>query len=213
MLSLQHPSIKATTATISSPTIPMRTPVVRRIKPLRIINDGDFATTAPEGVENGTLWAAIYVFDDSQEMRSCCACQITSDGLLSESVNKELTANEIHRQRGNDPWRYQGRLICISPDPRPPLSGDRDCGDGQRTFRQRRPPFLPPSPGEPCKRQMGGRGHGSLPEDSVSRFESHGSSKLGNLGIPVFLWANPTWQRLRTPAPARRKTTTFSHPA
>ena len=35
------------------------------------------------------------MFDDSQEMRSCCACQITSDGLLSESVNKELTANEF----------------------------------------------------------------------------------------------------------------------
>jgi hypothetical protein len=62
---------------------------------LRIINDGDQATTAPEGVENGTLWAAIYVFDDSQEMRSCCACQITSDGLLSESVNKELTSDEF----------------------------------------------------------------------------------------------------------------------
>jgi len=59
---------------------------------LRIVNDGDYAT---EGVENGTLWAAIYVFDDSQEMRSCCACLITSDGLLSESVNKELTANEF----------------------------------------------------------------------------------------------------------------------
>jgi hypothetical protein len=62
---------------------------------LRIVNDGDNATSAPEGVENGTLWAAIYVFDDSQELRSCCACQITSDGLLSESVNKELTVNEF----------------------------------------------------------------------------------------------------------------------
>ena len=62
---------------------------------LRLINDGGNATSAPEGIENGTLWAAIYVFDDSQEMRSCCACQITSDGLLSESVNKQLTANEF----------------------------------------------------------------------------------------------------------------------
>jgi len=62
---------------------------------LRIINDGDLASAAPEGVENGTLWAAIYVFDDSQEMRSCCACPITADGLLSESVNKQLTANEF----------------------------------------------------------------------------------------------------------------------
>ena len=62
---------------------------------LRIVNDGSEATMAPEGVENGTLWAAIYVFDDSQELRSCCACVITSDGLLSESVNKELTSNEF----------------------------------------------------------------------------------------------------------------------
>jgi hypothetical protein len=62
---------------------------------LRIINDGDLATTAPEGVENGWLFAAIYVFDDSQEMRSCCACYISSDGLLSESVNKELTSDEF----------------------------------------------------------------------------------------------------------------------
>jgi len=62
---------------------------------LRIVNDGDNATTDSKGIENGTLWAAIYVFDDSQELRSCCACQITSDGLLSESVNKELTANEF----------------------------------------------------------------------------------------------------------------------
>ena len=60
---------------------------------LRLINDGDLATTAPEGVENGTLWADIYVFDDSQEMISCCSCKITSDGLLSESVNKELTSS------------------------------------------------------------------------------------------------------------------------
>jgi hypothetical protein len=62
---------------------------------LRIVNDGDYATSAPEGVENGYLWANIYVFDDSQEMRSCCACFVSADGLLSESVNKELTANEF----------------------------------------------------------------------------------------------------------------------
>ena len=67
---------------------------------LRIINDGDQATAAPEGVENGTLWAAIYTFDDSQEMQTCCACLITSNGLLSESVNKELVQqfHQFHRQ-------------------------------------------------------------------------------------------------------------------
>jgi len=37
---------------------------------LRLINDGDQATEESEGVENGYLWALIYVFDDSQEMIS-----------------------------------------------------------------------------------------------------------------------------------------------
>ena len=62
---------------------------------LRLINDGDKATTESEGVENGWLWAAIYVFDDSQHMVECCACYISSDGLLSESVNKQLTSTEF----------------------------------------------------------------------------------------------------------------------
>ena len=62
---------------------------------VRAINDGDQATTAPEGVENGPLWAAFYIFDDSEELQSCCACLVTADGLVSESVNKQLTNNEI----------------------------------------------------------------------------------------------------------------------
>jgi hypothetical protein len=72
---------------------------------LRIVNDGGAVCIATDSTKRnvicaeddigGTLWAAIYVFDDSQEMRSCCACPITSDGLLSESVNKELTSNEF----------------------------------------------------------------------------------------------------------------------
>jgi len=57
---------------------------------LRIINDGDYSTTQVEGVPNGNLWADIYVFDDSQEMQDCCSCFVSPDGLLSESVNKQL---------------------------------------------------------------------------------------------------------------------------
>ncbi len=53
---------------------------------VRIINDGD---------TGGNLYAAIYVFDDSQELQECCACEITPDGLLSESVDKNLTANSL----------------------------------------------------------------------------------------------------------------------
>jgi len=62
---------------------------------LRIINDGDYSTTEVEGVPNGNLSADIYVFDDSQELQECCSCLVSPDGLLSESVNKELTANEL----------------------------------------------------------------------------------------------------------------------
>jgi len=62
---------------------------------LRIINDGDQSTTEIEGVPNGNLWASIYVFDDSQELQECCNCYVSSNGLLSESVNKELTSNEL----------------------------------------------------------------------------------------------------------------------
>jgi hypothetical protein len=60
---------------------------------VRIVNDGDQATTDVEGQENGPLWASLYVLDDSQEMAECCSCEVTADGLLSESVNQQLTAS------------------------------------------------------------------------------------------------------------------------
>ena len=67
---------------------------------LRIINDGDFTGCGVPGTAEAAcdgpslpLYADIYVFDDSQEMISCCTCPITADGLLSESVNKQLTSN------------------------------------------------------------------------------------------------------------------------
>lgn len=53
---------------------------------VRIINDGD---------TGNTMWASFYVFDDSQELQECCACPITPDGLLSESVNGELLSNPL----------------------------------------------------------------------------------------------------------------------
>jgi hypothetical protein len=57
---------------------------------VRFINDGDQGTGA-----SGDLWAAFYVFDDSQELSECCACLVTPDGLLSEDVATELTANPL----------------------------------------------------------------------------------------------------------------------
>jgi hypothetical protein len=52
---------------------------------VRFINDGDY----------GNLWAAIYVFDDSQELQECGACYVSPDGVLSEDVKTELTNNTV----------------------------------------------------------------------------------------------------------------------
>ena len=69
---------------------------------VRFINDGDTA---------GNLWAAFYVFDDSQELSECCACQITPDGLLSEDVKTNLTANPL---TGKVPTRGVIKVISSS---------------------------------------------------------------------------------------------------
>jgi hypothetical protein len=73
---------------------------------VRFINDGDTA---------GSLWADFYVFDDSQALTECCACQVTPDGLLSEDVKTELTANPL---TGKVPSRGVIKVISSStPDP------------------------------------------------------------------------------------------------
>jgi len=91
---------------------------------LRIINDGDYASAYyGDGLENGNLWASIYVFDNSQEFQACCACLVTPDGLLSESVNKQLTSNELtgYAERTNGVIKvvssYNSDPTCLDPTP------------------------------------------------------------------------------------------------
>lgn len=69
---------------------------------VRVINDGD---------TGGNLWADFYVFDDSQELSECCACQITPDGLLAEDVKTELTANPL---TGKVPTRGVIKVVASS---------------------------------------------------------------------------------------------------
>jgi hypothetical protein len=69
---------------------------------VRIINDG---------FTENDLYAAIFVFDDSEELTECCVCEITPDGLLSESVNKNLTANPL---TGIKPTRGVIKVISSS---------------------------------------------------------------------------------------------------
>jgi hypothetical protein len=68
----------------------------------RFINDGD---------TGGNLYAAIYVFDDSQELQACGACVITPDGLLSEDVKTQLTDNPV---TGRVPSRGVIKVISSS---------------------------------------------------------------------------------------------------
>jgi hypothetical protein len=73
---------------------------------VRFINDGD---------TGGTVWADIYVFDDSQELVACGACPITPDGLLSEDVKTQLTNNPC---TGHVPTRGVIKVIS-DPDGTP----------------------------------------------------------------------------------------------
>ena len=84
---------------------------------VRLVNDGD---------TGANLWADFYVFDDSEELSECCSCKVTPDGLLSEDVKTELTANPL-----SGPVRSRGVIKVISdsdgnvtaPSPIPGLRG------------------------------------------------------------------------------------------
>ncbi len=91
---------------------------------VRVINDGD---------TGANLYASIYVFDDSQELQDCCSCAVTPDGLLSESVNTQLTAYAI---TGKKPSRGVIKIISSSTEsdastgfaPNTPTAGLRAWG-------------------------------------------------------------------------------------
>jgi hypothetical protein len=69
---------------------------------VRFINDGD---------TSGSLYAAFFVFDDSQELSECGACPVSADGLLSEDVKTELTGNPL---TGHSPARGVIKVISSS---------------------------------------------------------------------------------------------------
>jgi hypothetical protein len=44
---------------------------------------------------SGNLCALIYVFEPDQQLAECCGCKITPDGLLTLSVDQNLTSNPL----------------------------------------------------------------------------------------------------------------------
>jgi hypothetical protein len=62
---------------------------VRIVNP--ISNPEYVIASANVGVETIPLCAMIYVFDDFEEMQTCCGCPVTPDGLRTLSVTNDLT--------------------------------------------------------------------------------------------------------------------------
>jgi len=56
--------------------------------------DGTLRITNP-GTSGGNLCANIYVFDPNEEMSECCSCLTTPDGLLTLSINNDITGNPL----------------------------------------------------------------------------------------------------------------------
>jgi hypothetical protein len=58
---------------------------------VRITNVGTNITTPG----SGNLCALIYVFEPDQQLAECCGCLVTPDGLLTLSINNNLTDNPL----------------------------------------------------------------------------------------------------------------------
>jgi hypothetical protein len=94
---------------------------------VRFVNDGD---------TGANLYAAIYVFDDSEELAACGACVISPDGVLSEDVKTQLTNNPV---TGRIPSR--GVIKVISSTSNDPTSVAPKAGlRGWATHIQRATP-------------------------------------------------------------------------
>jgi hypothetical protein len=59
---------------------------------VRIVNPGAYAPSYPPA----SLCAMIYVFDNMQEMKECCGCLISTNGLAELSVANDLTSNTFN---------------------------------------------------------------------------------------------------------------------
>jgi hypothetical protein len=60
---------------------------------VRITNVGtEIGSTA---ANSGNLCAMVYVLSPDQQLAECCGCRLTPDGLLTLSINNDLTSNPL----------------------------------------------------------------------------------------------------------------------
>ncbi len=65
---------------------------------VRVINPGTLTVTGlgpDSGGLGNDLCALIYVFDASQHLSECCGCFVSANGLMTLSVNANLTKNPL----------------------------------------------------------------------------------------------------------------------
>lgn len=76
---------------------------------VRIVNPGVYAPSYPPG----NLCAMIYVFDAYQEMKECCGCLISTNGLAELSVARDLTSNVF---AGGPPRDGDIKIVSATPN-------------------------------------------------------------------------------------------------
>jgi hypothetical protein len=76
---------------------------------LRVVNDGTVSDASPAG----DLCASVYVFDTTEELNECCSCRVTPNGILSLSVNTNLTSNTL---TGRVPTRGVIKVVSSKPN-------------------------------------------------------------------------------------------------
>jgi len=75
----------------------------------RIINTGADAPSYPPS----NLCAMIYVFDSKQELKECCGCLISTDGLAELSLDKNLVSNPFD---GRSPTNGDIKIVSAAPN-------------------------------------------------------------------------------------------------
>lgn len=66
------------------------------------------------GFTPGDLCAMVFVFDRTQELNECCGCKISDGGLMTLSLDNDLTANSL---TGTPP--FAGTIEIVPSDPGP----------------------------------------------------------------------------------------------
>ena len=82
---------------------------------IRLINPNGAANGGLPGEQEHPVCAMIYVFDSFQEMEECCGCPITSAGMLTLSVDVDLTDNLVYQ--GDPSAGYDGVIGIVAAAP------------------------------------------------------------------------------------------------